>query len=252
MEKFETMQQLLSYTRRAVDDYNMIEEGDKIAVGVSGGKDSLTLLCALKGLRRFYPKKFEIVPLAIDMGFDGCDYTTVHELCARLDLKLEIVKTEIKTVVFDIRKESAPCSLCANMRRGALNESAKKLGCNKVALGHHFDDVVETLVMNLFNEGRIGCFSPVTYLDRIDITVLRPFIYVPEKFVTSFVRRNNITPLPKLCQEDGNTDREYYKQMISTLEQRDKGVKMRIFGALERAGVNGFTTHERARRTKSN
>ena len=250
MDKFETMQQLLSYTRRAVDDYNMIEEGDKIAVGISGGKDSLSLLCALQALRRFYPKKFDVVPISIDMGFEGADYTTAHELCARLDLKLEIVKTEIAKVVFDIRKESAPCSLCANMRRGALNDSAKKLGCNKVALGHHFDDVIETLVMNLFNEGRIGCFSPVTYLDRIGITVIRPFIYVPEKFVRSFVKRNNIVPFPKLCKEDGHTDREYYKELLATLESRDKGVKMRIFGALERAEVNGFSTHERARRTK--
>lgn len=245
------MQELLSYTRRAVDDYNMISDGDKIAVGVSGGKDSLTLLCAMKALARFYPKKYEVIPIAIDMGFDGCDYAPVIELCSRLDLELQIVKTEIAKVVFDIRKESAPCSLCANMRRGALNDAAKKFGCNKVALGHHFDDVVETIAMNLFNEGRFGCFAPVTYLDRSDITVIRPFIYVPEKFITSFVKRNNIVPLPKLCKEDGNTDREYYKTLLSTLESRDKGVKMRMFGALERAELNGFSTHERARRTKS-
>jgi len=151
---------LLSCVRRAVDDYSMIEDGDKIAVGISGGKDSLALLCALAGLRRFYPKKFEIIGLTIDMGFEGTDYSPITALCEKLGVEYKIIPTQISKIIFEERKESSPCSLCAKMRRGAIHSSAKELGCNKVALGHHFDDTIETFMLNLFFEGRIGCSLP--------------------------------------------------------------------------------------------
>ncbi len=174
---------LLSYLRRAVEDYDMIAPGDRIAVGISGGKDSLALLCGLAALRLFYPHPFELVALTVDMGFPGTDYSEVEALCRELDVPYHVKKTEIATIIFDIRKEKNPCSLCAKMRRGVLHSTAKELGCNKVALGHHFDDVVETFMLNLFHEGRIGCFQPVTYLSRADITLIRPLVYMPEKDV---------------------------------------------------------------------
>ena len=161
------MKRILSYTRRAVDDYEMIHEGDRIAVGISAGKDSLTLLHALAGLRRFYPKRFELVAITVDMGFEGMDFTPIRELCERLDVPYIIAKTEISRIIFDVRKEKNPCSLCAKMRRGALHNAAKEAGCNVVALGHHFDDVVETFMLNLFYEGRIGCFQPVAATDSL-------------------------------------------------------------------------------------
>ena len=183
------MRKILSRTRRAVDDYHMIAEGDKIAVGVSGGKDSLTLLCALAELRRFYPNKFDILALSIDMGFDGTDFSKVQELCEKIGVEYIIEKTDIAEVVFDIRKESNPCSLCAKMRRGGVNDLAVKNGCNKVALGHHNEDVLETFFLSLFYEGRLGCFSPVTYLSRKDIHVIRPLIYVAEGDIKGYANR---------------------------------------------------------------
>ena len=165
------MKRILSYTRRAVDDYEMIHEGDKIAVGISAGKDSLTLLYALAGLRRFYPKKFELVAITVDMGFEGMDFTPIRELCEKLDVPYIVAKTEISHIIFDIRKEKNPCSLCAKMRRGALHNAAKEAGCNSVALGHHFDDVVETFMLNLFYEGRLGCFCHDARCDPGAVTV---------------------------------------------------------------------------------
>ena len=182
------LKRLLSYARRAADDYSMIEEGDKIAVGVSAGKDSLSLLWTMAELRRFYPKKFELMAITIDMKFDDLgggrkptDYSEVEELCRRIHVEYRVVPSNIAKIVFDIRKENNPCSLCAKLRRGMLNDAAKSFGCNKVALGHHFDDAVQTFMLNLFYEGRIGCFAPVTYLDRSDITVIRPLVYAQEK-----------------------------------------------------------------------
>lgn len=225
------LQQLMSYTRRAVDQFNMIEDGDRIAVGVSGGKDSLALLCALHGLSRFYPKKFEIVPINLRMGFPNEDDSVSRSLCAELGLELKSFESEIYSVVFEIRKEKHPCSLCANMRRGALHGAAKELGCNKLALGHHFDDAVETIIMNLFIEGRFDCFLPVTYLSRSDMTVIRPLLYTPEKDISHFIRKSEIVPVPKNCPADGNTKREEAKRSLAELERRDRGVKQRIFNA---------------------
>ena len=234
------MKRILSYTRRAVDDYEMIHEGDKIAVGISAGKDSLTLLYALAGLRRFYPKKFELVAITVDMGFEGMDFTPIRELCEKLDVPYIVAKTEISHIIFDIRKEKNPCSLCAKMRRGALHNAAKEAGCNSVALGHHFDDVVETFMLNLFYEGRLGCFQPVTYLSRKDITVIRPMIYMPEKDIRYFANRVSLPVVKSTCPADGNTERESMKQLLHNLERENKGLRYRIFGALQRGNIDGF------------
>lgn len=231
---------LLSYVRRAIDDYNMIEDGDKIAVGVSGGKDSLTLLAALAGLKIFYPKKFELVAITEDMGFEGSDYSAIAEFCEKLGVEYHIEKTDIAKIVFDIRKESSPCSLCAKMRRGALNGSAKKFGCNKVALGHHYDDVVETFMLNLFFEGRIGCFRPVTYLSRMDVTVIRPMIYMPEKDVRAYAAKAELPIMKSLCPADGNTQREEMKNLLQEMDKNNKGLKYRIFGAIRRGEIDGW------------
>ena len=243
-----SLQKLLSSTRRAVDDYNMINQGDRIAVGVSGGKDSLALLAVLAGLKRFYPKQFEIVPIHLQMGFPGSDDSNIKELCDALNLELIRVRTDIYEVVFEIRKEKSPCSLCANLRRGILYSTAKEHGCKVIALGHHFDDAVETLLMNLFIEGNLGCFSPVTYLDRMDVTMIRPLLYAKEKEIKQFVNAAGIVCSPKYCPADGNTKREEWKQFLADAERKDPGVKERLFGAMERAELDGFSVHKRGRK----
>lgn len=237
MKRYKDIQTILSYVRRATDDFDMLREGEAVAVGVSGGKDSLTLLCALAALSRFHPKNFTVKALCIDAGFEGADFTPIIKLCEELEVPLNIVKTEIKQVVFDIRKEKCPCSLCARMRRGALHTAAKEMGCTTIALGHHFDDVIETFFMNLVNEGRIGCFKAKTFLDRQGVTVVRPLIYTPEKLITGFVRREEIEVCEKICPEDGNTERERIKNLIMSLSENDKGLKDRLFGAVQRAGL---------------
>ena len=231
---------LLSYVRRAVDDYEMIAEGDRICVGISGGKDSLALLAGLANLRYFYPKKFELIALTVDMGFDGVDYTEIEAFCHELNVPYHVKKTEIAQIIFDIRKEKNPCSLCAKMRRGVLHSTAKELGCNKIAFGHHFDDVVETFMLNLFHEGRIGCFQPVTYLSRADITLIRPLLYMPEKDVRYFANRENLPVVKSPCPADGHTEREEMKKLLDTLERQHKGLRHRIFGAIARGEVDGF------------
>ena len=242
----ENMKRLLSYTRRAIDDYSMIEEGDKIAVGVSAGKDSLTLLCAMAYLRRFYPKKFDLIAITIDMGFEGgMDFSPVKELCEKLDVPYHIIPTEISKIIFDVRKESNPCSLCAKMRRGALHTAAKELGCTSVALGHHFDDVVETFMLNLFFEGRLGCFSPVTYLSRVGIKLIRPMIYMPEKDVKEFTNKNVLPVVASPCPADKTTERENMKQLLHSLERENKGLRYRIFGAITRGELDGFKSFGR-------
>jgi tRNA(Ile)-lysidine synthase TilS/MesJ len=218
----------------------MIEEGDRIAIGISGGKDSLALLYALAGLRRFYPKKFEIIALTIDMGFENVDFSKISELCDSLGVDYHIIPTQISKIIFEERKEASPCSLCAKMRRGAIHTSAKELGCNKVALGHHFDDTVETFMLNLFFEGRIGCFSPVTYLSRTDITLIRPMIYMPEKDVRYFANATELPVVKSPCPADGNTQREEMKKLLSELDRKHKGLRYRIFGALQRGNIDGF------------
>lgn len=233
------MQRILSYMRRAVDDYGMIQDGEKIAVGVSGGKDSVTMLMALAALRRFYPNKFELEAITLDMGFDGADFSPIADLCKQLGVNYTLVKTDIKAVVFDIRKETNPCALCAKMRKGALNEKALELGCKKVALGHHNEDVIETFFLSLFYEGRLNCFSPVTYLDRKGVTLVRPLVYTPEKLIKSFANANNVPIVKNPCPADGNTKREKMKEFVLQQHAEDKGFKERVFGAIVR-GLDGW------------
>lgn len=227
------LQQVMSYIRRAVDDYHMIEENDRIAIGISGGKDSLTLLYGLHGLKRFYPKKFEIHAVTVDLGFDNLNLDKIKALCEKLDVPYTIVKTDIANVIFKERKESNPCSLCAKMRKGALNEAIKAAGCNKVAYAHHKDDVVETMLMSLIYEGRFHTFSPVTYLDRMNLTVIRPLMYMQEADVIGFVNKYDVPVVKSPCPADGYTKREYIKQLLKTLNQENPGVKERMFTAIQ-------------------
>lgn len=234
------IQRILSYVRRAVTDYDMIKDGDKVCVGVSAGKDSLTLLIALAELRRFYEKKFTLCAVTIDLGFGGADYSEIEELCNRLNIEYKVVDTEIGKVVFDIRKEKSPCSLCAKMRRGALHAAAKEMGASCVALGHHFDDAVETFMLNLFFEGRLGCFSPVTYLSNTELYLIRPMLYVPEKTVKQFVNKVYLPVVESRCPANGNTEREGMKQLLRQLERDNKGLRHRIFGAMQKGNIDGF------------
>ncbi|MCD8180483.1 MAG: tRNA 2-thiocytidine(32) synthetase TtcA [Firmicutes bacterium] len=234
------MKKIVSLTRRAIEEYNMIEDGDKIAVGVSGGKDSLTLLCALAELSRYYPKKFTVMGITLDMGY-GADYSKVKELCDRLSVEYVIKETNFKEVIFDIRKESNPCSLCAKMRRGALNDTAIEHGCRRVALGHHNDDVLETFFLSLMHEGRIHCFSPVTYLDRTEIYQIRPMIYVRERDIRGAVRNNDIPVVHNPCPANGYTQREYMKDLIKRLEKETTpGLRKRLFRAIQDSGIDGW------------
>ena len=236
----EHIKRILSYTRRALDDYGMIEAGDKIAVGVSAGKDSLTLLCAMAELRRFYPIPFELIAITIDMGFEGADFLPIQKLCDELNVPYHVIPTEISHIIFDVRKEKNPCSLCAKMRRGALHNAAKDLGCNVVALGHHFDDAVETFMLNLFFEGRIGCFSPVTYLSRVGLKMIRPMLYMPEKDVRYFASKVSLPVIKSPCPADGNTQREEMKNLLRDLDRKHDGLRYHIFGAMQRGEIDGF------------
>ena len=236
----EGMKRVLSFVRRAADDYEMIKDGDKVAVGVSAGKDSLTLLCALAELRRFYPDKFELCAVTVDMGFDGADFSAIRKLCDELGVEYHIVPTQISKIIFDVRKEKNPCSLCAKMRRGALYNYAREIGFTTVALGHHFDDVVETFMLNLFYEGRLGCFQPVTYLTNTGVTLIRPMIYMPEKDVRYFATKNELPVVKSPCPADGNTEREEMKKLLHSLEKQNKGLRYRIFGAIQRGEIDGF------------
>ncbi len=234
------MQKFLSYLRRGVDDYQMINENDNIAVGVSGGKDSLALLLGLAKLKTFYPKKFDITAITLSMGFDGMDFSPVRKFCDDLGINYILKKTDIKEILFDIRKESNPCSLCAKMRRGALHDAALEAGCRKVALGHHYDDVLETFMLCMIYEGRISCFSPVTYLDRKDITLIRPMIYAPESYIKGLVKREELPIVKNLCPMDAHTKREYAKDLIKKLEKENPGFRTRLFTAIEGAHAGDF------------
>lgn len=235
------LQQVMSYVRRALDDYHMIQEGDRIAVGISGGKDSLTLLYALHGLKRFYPKKFEIHAVTVDLGFQNLNLEKIKQLCEELDVPYTIVKTDIADIVFNQRGEENPCSLCAKMRKGALNQAIKEAGCNKVAYAHHKDDVVETMLMSLIFEGRFHTFSPVTYLDRMDLTVIRPLMYMNEADVIGFVNKHNVPVVKSPCPADGHTKREYVKQLLRRLNLENPGVKERMFTAILSSNMKGWS-----------
>ena len=237
--KIMTLQQVLSVTRKAVDEFQMIQDGDKIAVGISGGKDSLTLLYALHGLSRFYPHPFTIEAVTVDLGL-GASMEPIQKLCDELGVRYTPIPTEIYKIIFEDRKESNPCSLCAKMRKGALNEVAKKLGCNKVAYAHHKDDVVETMLMSLIYEGRFHSFSPYTYLDRMELTVIRPLMYVGESDVKGFKNKYNLPVCKNPCPYDGHTRREYVKQIVRHLNLENPGVKKRLFSAIQIGNIDDW------------
>ncbi len=238
------LQKLLGYTRRAIDDYKMIDDGDKIAIGISGGKDSLTLLYALSHLRNFYPKKFDMEAITISMGFKDMDFSAVEKLCKKLGVNYTIIETKIADVIFSQRKEATPCSLCAKMRKGAFNKKVKELGCNKEAYAHHYDDVIETMMMSLIYEGRFYCFSPVTYLDRTDITLIRPLIYVREEDIKGFRNAYNLPVVKNLCPVDGYTKRQYVKELIESIEFETPGLKKRLFHAIQTSNIPGWNKSE--------
>lgn len=235
------LQQLLSYTRKAVDDYHMILPNDKIAVGISGGKDSLAMLYALTHLKRFYPNTFELTAIMVHLGYPEFKTEQIQALCEELHVPLHIVKTDIANIIFKERKEHSPCSLCAKMRKGALNVKAKELGCNKVAYAHHKDDIIETMLLSLIYEGRFYSFAPVTYLNRMDLTVIRPLMYVPEADVIGFMNRYHLPVEKNPCPADGNTRREYVKQLLRQLNLDNPGVKNRMFTAILNGNISGWT-----------
>ena len=243
------MQKLMGLMRRCVDDYDMIQAGDKIAVGVSGGKDSLVLLQLLAGLRAYFNKPFQLEAITIDMGL-GMDYSGVAALCEKLDVPYTVVKTEISPIVFEYRKEKNPCSMCSKMRRGALNQALLDKGFNKLALGHHYDDTVETFVMSLLYEGRISCFQPVTNLDRTGIVQIRPMLYIHEQTVDNFARRMALPVVENRCIVDKTTKREEIKQLIFTMSQTYPDLKERIFGAMQRLPLPEWEPHGRYKRPK--
>ncbi|MBE7044735.1 MAG: tRNA 2-thiocytidine(32) synthetase TtcA [Ruminococcaceae bacterium] len=234
------MKRITSYIRKAVEDYQMIEEGDRVAVGISGGKDSLALLGGMALLSRYYPKKFTVIGLTLDMGAKA-DYSGIRRYCESFGVEYHVKETNIREIIFDIRKEPNPCALCAKMRRGALNDFAKEMGCKKVALGHHNDDVIETFFLSLLYEGRVNCFSPVTHLDRSGIYQIRPMIYVPEREVRGVARRLELPVMKSSCPVDGETKRQYIKELIHRLdEETTPGLKKRLFTAIQNGKLDGW------------
>lgn len=243
------MQKLIGLVRRCVEDYNMIEVGDRIAVGVSGGKDSLALLVFLAELRKYNHKPFALEAITIDMGL-GMDYSGIQKLCEKLDVPYTIVPTEIATIIFEYRKEKNPCSMCSKMRRGALNQALLERGCNKLALGHHYDDAVETFMMSLLFEGRISCFQPVTNLDRSGVIQIRPMLYLHERTVDNFAEREHLPVLTNRCPVDKETKREEIKQLLFDLSAQYPDLKERIFGAMQRYPLPEWEPKGRYKRPK--
>lgn len=234
------MKKILSRLRRAVEDYNMIEEGDRIAVGISGGKDSLVTLLAMKNLQRFYPKKFHLEAVTIDLGFEDMDYTPVVKLCEKEDIPYHVIKTDIKKIVFDIRKEESPCSLCAKLRRGAMCSAVKERNIDKVVYGHHFDDVLNTYFLSLIYEGRFNTFAPVTFLERMEVTVLRPMIYTEEADIRRYAEKNNLPVVKNSCPADKNTKRQYAHDLVWKLENENHGFRNRLFTAIQNSEISGW------------
>ncbi len=235
------LQRLLGLVRKALDDYQMIEENDKIAVGVSGGKDSLAMLYALHELQRFYPRPFTLHAFTVDLGFGIQDFEAIRNFCNGFSVPYTIISTEIAQIVFETRRETNPCSLCAKMRKGALNQAAKESGCNLIAYAHHRDDIVETMLLSLIYEGRFHTFSPKTYLDRTQLMVIRPFMYVSEAEVIGFQNKYHLPVCKNPCPADGKTKREYVKQLIRQLNQENPGVKDQFFHAVLTGNIDGWT-----------
>lgn len=236
------MQKLLSLVRAAAEKYNMIEDGDKIAVCVSGGKDSAVMLLCLINLKRFYPKQFELCAVTIDPQFYGerSDFSEIEKICRDNNIEYTVKRTDLYNVIFEVRKESNPCSLCARMRRGLLHDTAKELGCNKIALGHHLDDAAETFIMNLFGNGRAECFSPVSYLSRKDLYMIRPLIFAYERDIVRVANKENVSVVKSRCPADEKTNREDTKKLLSELEKTYPALRQKIVGAMQRGGISGW------------
>lgn len=226
------LQKLYSYTRKAIDDFQMIKENDSIAVGISGGKDSLTLLYALTGLRKFYPIHYSLTAVTVDLGYPDFDLTAIKELCRELDVPYHIIPTEIGAIIKEQNIKNSPCSLCAKLRKGALNQAVVELGCNKVAYAHHKDDIIETMLLSLMFEGRFYAFPPVTHLDRSNLDVIRPLMYVPEVDIIGFKNHYNLPVVKNPCTFDGKTQRQYAKDLLQQLNKDHPGVKNRLFTAI--------------------
>ena len=234
------MQHILSKMRKAIEDYNMIDEGDKIAVCLSGGKDSITMLNGLKALQRFYPKHFDLIAITVNPGFENFNKDILQKNCDEIGVPLFIEDTQIKEIVFDVRKEKNPCSLCAKMRRGILHDTAKEYGCNKIALGHHLDDAAETFMMNLLNGGTIKCFSPVSFLSRKELYLIRPLIFAYEKDVKRAAASLDLPIVKSKCPADGVTERQSTKELLASLERQYPALREKIVGALQRGGISGW------------
>ena len=241
------MQHILSLVRRCVEDYHMIQAGETVAVGVSGGKDSVLTLCALARLREFYPQPFDVVAITIDSGTPGMDFTPIADLCRELNVPYHREEVPIYEIVFEHRKEKNPCSMCAKMRRGALNQAILDKGFNKLALGHHYDDAVETFLMSLLFEARISCFQPVTHLDRTDVTQIRPMLYLEEKDIRAFAEKQGLPIVHNECPADHHTKREEVKDLIRELSKTYPHLKSNVFGAMQRYPLEawGVVPHKR-------
>lgn len=237
--EFNKQKKLLGQVRKAVADYNMIEAGDRIAVGISG-KDSITMLVALRQLQKFYPVPFSLEAVTLTLGIGETDLSYTTRLCQEIGVPYTVTETVIGKIVFEERKEENPCSLCANMRRGALNNVALELGCNKVALGHHRDDAIETFLLSTLYEGRFHTFSPVTYLEDKGLHIIRPLLYMEEKDVKSFIKANQIEAIKNPCQANGVTKRQYIKELLWSMEKENRNAKDNLFGALKRSGMDGW------------
>lgn len=235
------LQKLLSYTRQAVDEYQMIQEGDHIAVGISGGKDSLTLLYALANLQKFYPKHFSLTAFTVDLGYEGFDLSGIQSVCHELGVTYEIIHTQIGAMVTSGSSEGSSCSLCARLRKGALNDAAKNHSCNKVAYGHHMDDVIETMMLALIYEGRFCSFWPVTYLEKTELTLIRPLIYVPEAEIRGFEKKHVLPIAKNPCPIEGSTKREYVKTLLQQINLDNPGVKKRMFHAIKDGNLEGWS-----------
>ena len=237
-----TTQKMLSLLRKGISTHKMIKDGDKIAVGVSGGKDSVSLLKLLAEYKKFSPEKFDLIAITVDLAFENAntDFSAIKALCEELSVEYFIEKTEIGKIVFDVRKESNPCALCSRMRKGALNSLATLKGCNKVALGHHSDDLIETMFLSLFYEGRLSTFAPKSFLDKSNLTLIRPMIYAPENFVIGFAKKYELPIVKNRCPEDKRTKREYAKNLIKQLEKENPGFKTRLFTAIEGSHAGNF------------
>ena len=234
------LQQMLSVVRKAVDEFQMIETGDRIAAGVSGGKDSLAMLAALRELQRFYPHSYSLEAVTVDLGFPNVDFSMIEEFCQKLQVPFTKVDTTIGEIIFDSRKEKNPCSLCAKMRKGALNQAVKDMGYNKVAYAHHKDDIIETMLLSLLFEGRFYSFSPKTYLDRMDLTVIRPMMFTEEAEVIGFQNKYRLPVVTSRCPIDGYTKRQYAKELVKSLNKAHPGAKQRMFTAILNGKIEGW------------